>query len=317
MSSDRSDATAASAVAMRGGGSEEWPDLSRTQKTRLGGCAGYLVLLTVLFSRPLTMLLQYVAGSDLHSHILLVPFLSAYLLFLRRRRLVTTYSSSVIGTVVVSGIAIAAVAAGIEWRASLSVNDELSLMALAYVGFLVAGGFLFLGAKWMRAAAFPAAFLIFAVPLPDAAVNWLEDASASASAEAAALFFSVTGTPLVRHGTLFELPGIAIRVAQECSGIRSSWVLFITSLIASNLFLNTGWRRTVLVAFVIPLGILRNGFRILVIGLLCVHIGPQMIDSPIHHHGGPIFFALSLIPLFLLLSWLRRQERRSSPTGIL
>lgn len=34
-----------------------------------------------------------------------------------------------------------------------------------------------------------------------------------------------------------------------------------------------------------------------------------MIDSSIHHRGGPIFFALSLIPLFLLLVWLRRQER--------
>ena len=63
-------------------------------------------------------------------------------------------------------------------------------------------------------------------------------------------------------------------------------------------------------AFVIPLGILRNGFRILVIGLLCVHVGPHMIDSPIHHQGGPFFFALSLVPLFLLLWWLRRQEQR-------
>jgi exosortase/archaeosortase family protein len=66
----------------------------------------------------------------------------------------------------------------------------------------------------------------------------------------------------------------------------------------------------VLVAFVIPLGILRNGFRILVIGLLGVYVGPYMVDSPIHHHGGPLFFALSLIPLFILLWWLWHQEQR-------
>ena len=59
-------------------------------------------------------------------------------------------------------------------RESLSVNDDLALMALAYVSFVAAGGFLFLGSKWMPAAAFPVAFLIFMVPLPDAAVNWLE-----------------------------------------------------------------------------------------------------------------------------------------------
>jgi len=119
----------------------------------------------------------------------------------------------------------------------------------------------------------------------------------------------------VRHGTLFELPGIVLRVAQECSGIRSSWVLFITSLLASHVFLRTRWRSVVLVAFVIPLGILRNGFRILVIGLLCVHVGPHMIDSTIHHQGGPLFFALSLVPLSLLLWWLRRQEQRLNLPG--
>jgi exosortase len=162
----------------------------------------------------------------------------------------------------------------------------------------------------MAARAFPVAFLIFMVPLPDAAVDWLENASMLASAEAAALFFNVAGTPMVRQGTVFVLPGIALQVARECSGIHSSWVLFIAGLLASNLFLRTAWRRIVLVAFVIPLGILRNGFRIFVIGLLCVHIGPYMINSRIHRQGGPLFFALSLVPLFLLLLWLRRRERR-------
>jgi exosortase len=162
----------------------------------------------------------------------------------------------------------------------------------------------------MSAAAFPVAFLIFMVPLPDAAVDWLERASVIASAEATAVYFRLTGTPVLRDGTVFALPGIVLQVAQECSGIRSSWVLFITSLVASHVFLKTRWRKFVLVAFVIPLGILRNGFRILVIGLLCVHVGPGMIDSPIHHRGGPLFFVLSLFPLFLLLWWLRRQEQR-------
>jgi exosortase/archaeosortase family protein len=84
----------------------------------------------------------------------------------------------------------------------------------------------------------------------------------------------------------------------------------MTSLITSYLFLESGWRRLVLVAFVIPLAVLRNAFRILVIGLLCVHVGPQMIDSVIHREGGPFFFVLSLAPLSLFLWWLRRQESR-------
>ncbi len=159
---------------------------------------------------------------------------------------------------------------------------------------------------------FPFAFLIFLVPLPDELVYWLETASKLASADAANLFFNISGTPLVRDGTVFQLPGIVIEVAQECSGIRSSLVLFITSLLVAHLFLKSPWRRIALVAFVIPLGILRNGFRILVIGLLCVHYGPQMIHSIIHRKGGPVFFMLSLIPLFLFLWWLRRGETEAS-----
>src|SRR5439155_2288834 len=185
-------------------------------------------------------------------------------------------------------IGVAALSAAIAFRGSLSINDGLALMALAYVSFVAAAGFLFLGSKWMAAAAFPVAFLIFMVPLPDGVVNWLETASVLASADVAASFFRMTGTPLLRDGTVFVLPGIVLKVAQECSGIHSSWVLFITSLLASHLFLESPWRRIVLVAFVIPLAIVRNGFRILVIGLLCVHIGPQMIDSVIHHRGGPL-----------------------------
>ena len=101
-----------------------------------------------------------------------------------------------------------------------------------------------------------------------------------------------------------------LEVARECSGIRSTIVLFITSVLASNLFLQSTSRRIALVALVIPLAIARNGFRILVIGLLCVHIGPHMIDSFIHHRGGPIFFVLSLIPLSFVLFLLRRHDKR-------
>jgi exosortase C (VPDSG-CTERM-specific) len=276
---------------------------------RIGGWIGCVVVLTLLFIQPLARLAFYAADSNLDSYILLVPFVAGYLLYIQRKQLPTVHRRSIVGTVTLGAIGLAVLASAIAWKGSLSLNDYLALMALAYVSFVAAGGFLFLGAKWMTAAAFPVSFLIFIVPLPDAAVTWLENASAVASAEAAALYFGIVGTSLVRHGTVFELPGIVLQVGQECSGIRSSWVLFITSLLASHMFLKSPWRRLVLVAFVIPLGILRNGFRILVIGLLCVHVGPEMIDSPIHHRGGPIFFALSLVPLLALAWWLRDGEQ--------
>jgi exosortase C (VPDSG-CTERM-specific) len=269
----------------------------------------WIVLATLAFIPNLIAVVRHAAGSGLLSYIPLVPVVSGYLLYVRRATLNTSYRSSFVGTVVLGTMGAAVLVAGVSLRSSLSLNDYLALMTLAYVSFIAAGGFLFLGAKWMSSAAFPMAFLIFMVPLPDAAVHALETASVLGSADVSAFLFRITGTPLVREGTVFLLPGIVLEIAEECSGINSSWVLFITSLVASNLFLTSPWRRLVLVLFVFPLAIVRNGIRILTIGLLCVHIGPHMIHSYIHRRGGPIFFALSLIPLFLLLVWLRRKQR--------
>jgi exosortase C (VPDSG-CTERM-specific) len=282
--------------------------LPDTPPWRMRALVAWIVLVTLAFVRQLAGLLIHTVQSNLHSYIPLVPFITGYLIYTRRDRLPRTRTDSLIGPFATSAAGFAALFAALNFRASLSVNDDLALFALAYISFIAAGTFLFLGTDWMRAAAFPVAFLLFLIPLPDALVNWLEAASVLASADVSALFFRATGTPILRDGVVFALPTIVIRVAQECSGIRSSWVLFITSLLAADLLLQTGWRRILLVAFVIPLGIVRNAFRILVIGLLCVHIGPQMIDSVIHHRGGPLFFAISLVPLLLLVAWLHRQE---------
>ena len=263
------------------------------------------------FGVPLSSLAKHAATSNLHSHILLIPFVSAYLIYIHWKQLPQRYVSSPSWALLAAAIGFAAAGITLRLRVSgypISANDYLALMAFAFVSFVTAGGFLVLGRDWMRAAAFPMAFLIFIVPLPDPAADFLEDASKLASAEVAHVLFTATGTPVLRDGTVFLLPGIAIEVAKECSGIRSSLVLFITSLLASYLFLRSPWRRASLVAAVIPLGLLRNGVRILTISLLCVHVGPQMINSVIHRRGGPIFFTASLIPLFLLLWWLRRGE---------
>jgi exosortase/archaeosortase family protein len=131
----------------------------------------------------------------------------------------------------------------------------------------------------------------------------------------AASLIQLAGMPMLRSGLIFQLPGITIQVAQECSGIRSSLVLFIVSILAGHMLLAHPGRKLALALFVIPLGIFRNGFRILTIAWLCVHVDSRMVDSPIHHRGGPIFFALSLIPLFLFLLWLRRSERPQTVSG--
>jgi len=286
---------------------------SRRKTWRFWSGTCFAVLLLLAFAQPLLTLMSYAAGSELYSYILLIPFVSGYLLYARRDQLPKDYASDLRGGILflIAGCGLLAFAHWMDFTGqAVSVNSRIVLLTVSFLCCLAAGGFFFLGRRWMRAAAFPLGFLIFTVPMPDAMADALETASKYASAEVANLLFHLSGTPFLRAGLVFHLPNITIEVAQACSGIRSSWVLFITSTLAANLFLRTPWRRFALVAFVIPLAILRNGFRILVIGLLCVNAGPQMIHSLIHRRGGPLFFALSLVPLLLVLWWLRKGDIR-------
>jgi exosortase C (VPDSG-CTERM-specific) len=277
---------------------------------RMALCGLLVAALAAAFISPLCALFAHAAASEIHSHILLVPLISAYLVKLRWPAPPAPYRSGIIWGGVFALLGLLLFISNVRLAPALTWNDHLSLTTASFLSFLFAIGFAVLGRAWMSAFAFPLAFLIFLIPLPDQWVQTLETASKLASTEAANALFSLSSTPVLRQGTNFQLPGMVIHVAQECSGIRSSLVLFITSLVAANLFLRSPWRRLVLVACVIPLGIIRNGFRIVVIARLCIDYGPQMIHSWIHHQGGPFFFVLSLTPLLLLIWWLRAGERR-------
>ena len=282
-------------------------DTQATTNRRFTAWCLYLIALGAAFAVPLRKYATYAAHSDVHSYVLLVPFVTGYLLYIRWKSLSRELNTA-------WRPALALVAAGTaalflnQWIPESGANDHMTLVALSFVCFAIAGVFLFLGTKWARSAMFPLFFLAFMIPLPELVVDTLEEASKQASAEVASWLFLITGTPFLRTETMFQLPGITIAVAKECSGIRSTLVLIITSLLAANMFLRTTWRRALLVAVVIPLGLLRNAVRILVISLLCVYIGPHMINSVIHRRGGPFFFALSLVPLFVILWWFRKRE---------
>jgi exosortase C (VPDSG-CTERM-specific) len=273
----------------------------------------FAIALTLAFGRPLLEMLRYSFDTGLHSHAILIPLITAYLIWSRRKQPLPVPASSPVLAVVPLAVGLVALKAVLFPDAEMAAakpNDYLALTTFGYVSLLWAGALLFLGGRFLRGFAFPAAFLVFMVPMPTVVENAVEVFFQHTSADATAVLFSLSGMTYYREGLVFELPGIALQVAQECSGIRSSLVLIITSLLAGHLFLQTPQRRWVLTLCVIPLAIVRNAFRIVTIGFLCVHVDPAMIDSWIHRRGGPLFFALSLIPFFLLLFWLCRNERR-------
>jgi exosortase C (VPDSG-CTERM-specific) len=185
------------------------------------------------------------------------------------------------------------------------------MLTFSFLLLFLGGGFLFFGVAALRRLTFPLVFLLFMVPFPVSLERGIESFLQHGSAEAAYALFKVSGMPVFRQGTIFQLPGFSMEVAPQCSGIHSSLVLFITSLLAGHLLLRSNSSRALLVAAIIPLGMLRNGVRIVTLGHLCVRIDPNWINSDLHHRGGPIFFAASLLPLFVLLWYLRKRETKT------
>lgn len=275
-------------------------------------------MLAAAFAAPLAHLVRFSIHNQLYSYIPLVPAISLWLVWSGRRSPSGDRRRPARALAAVA--LIAGAAAILAYRRMLGFptrpaqEDLLSAAALGIVLIFAGLTLWIVDRARVRRHAFALAFLIFMVPLP----VWLTDAVGRGlqygSAGVATAFFSAAGTPYLYRNLQFQLPGITIEVAPECSGIHSTVALFLTSLLAGHLFFRRRQSRVLLSLAVIPLGLLRNGFRIWVIGELCVHWGPQMIDSPIHHRGGPIFFVLSLIPFFLLLVFLLRREHGRAST---
>jgi exosortase C (VPDSG-CTERM-specific) len=270
------------------------------------------------FALPLVRWAEFSFESGLYSYMLLVPIVSAYLFSLNqggKHGSASSFRTRPVGAaLVVLGLA---ALGGVGWVkfscGNLTPQDETAFTILPFVLLLSGACAWTLKPAQFKGAVFPLAFLLFMVPFPVAVEQGIEFLLQHGSAPPAHWLFSLAGTTVFNHDLIFQLPGITLQVAPECSGIRSTLVLFMSSMIAGFLFLRSPRNRIILTVFVIPLALLRNGFRIFTIGELCVRIGPHMIDSVVHHRGGPIFFALSLIPFFFVLFFLVRLERRHRP----
>jgi exosortase C (VPDSG-CTERM-specific) len=282
------------------------------RSSRLKCFALATVVLALCFAFPLYDLAWFAATSEFRSYILLIPFISAYLVWLKKGSIpICSQPARKTSLVFLTAGTVVIIAYWLFLRSQLKLleDDYLAVMMISFLLFFFGVCGLFLGREMLRATAFPLGMLIFMVPIPAFAMPLIDFFLQHGSAAATQGFFSLSGTTFLRNGLTFQLPGISIQVAPECSGIQSSMVLLITGLVAAYLFLRKPWNRALLALLMIPLGLLRNGFRVFTIGELCVHFGPQMIDSPIHRKGGPIFFVLSLIPLFILLIVLQKSER--------
>ena len=190
------------------------------------------------------------------------------------------------------------------------LTDRLSVSVLAIVLIWLAGFVLCYGTRCFRGALFPLLFLFLMIPFPTVLTENIVLALQKGSAVMTYALFKLLGVPVYWQRFKFLLPGVEIEIAEECSGIRSSMALLITSMVAGHVLLLSNWRKLIFSLFTVPVVIFKNAVRIVTISCLGIYVNAGFLHGKVHRYGGLFFSLISLAILVPLLLALQSKERR-------
>jgi len=287
--------------------------------TRLSPSLRFALLCTISLVIGCQTLLRTFAlalRSDEYTHLLLILPISAALILAEGKNLPSAFKPAVgLG----SALLVIAVLVGgyARWMVSSQSDAQLTVSMLALVIWWIGSFVLCFGTRMSRRFLFPLCFLFWLVPIPALALNKVVAFWQQGSATSASVLFSALGIPVVQNGIILSIPGLTLEVAQECSSLRSSLMLIVTSMVLAHLFLRSLWRKSAVVLAAIPLSIFKNGIRIFTISMLGTRVDPGFLHGNLHRKGGILFFLLALSVVLLLLWLLNRNESRVSVGAVI
>lgn len=189
----------------------------------------------------------------------------------------------------------------------LGRSQNLELIELASIIPLVAGVLAVLGGwQALRRMAFPLFFLIFVLPYPGWVIDGLTQPLKLMISQGAEALLYLAGYPVARSGVLIRLGQYRLLVADACSGLHS--LIFLSAL--GLLYIHfTGprrrWQSWCLIAALVPIALLANFLRVMILLLLTYHLGNAIGQSYWHDLAGLVLFATAFAALYGLDSLLR------------
>lgn len=295
------------------GGIPDQHDRARmTKRTQLAAFAVLCGVSLVLWQHVLAATLRRALADDASTHILLILPLSITLIYAQSRTLTKSLEpSTTAGSLVLAGALL--IAGFVRWGAPGLADDlRLSCSMMALVTWWIGSVAFCFGLRALRLFLLPLCFLFWMIPIPAVALDHIIPFLQNESALAARVLFRIARVPVIQDGIILDIPGLSIEVARECSSIRSSLVLIVTTMVLAYLFLRSWWSKALVIALSIPLAVAKNGLRIFVIAELGTRVDPGFLDGKLHHHGGIVFLAIALMIVIGLIWILRRSESLGS-----
>ena len=267
---------------------EASPSVSGASRTLLVSLGALLaLLLAAAYGTTLAWLAGRWQSDPFYSHGPLVPIVALVLFWSRRSRLRLRPE---IRPAAVATLAAAALLHLLGVRLMFEFLSCLSLLGTLAAVALLAGG-----RPLLRAAAFPLAYLLFAVPLPIILLQQISLPLQLLSSAGARAVLAGLGCPVLRQGVLLAVPKFTLAVADACSGLRSLMTVLAIGTLAAHLARAPLPRKALLVALASAAALVVNVLRITLAGLIGIAFDGETACLLFEKYSGYFFFALVVL----------------------
>ncbi len=185
--------------------------------------------------------------------------------------------------------------------------DLITLGAAGLYGVGVAIFYSKFGARAVARNWFIFLYLLFAVPPPRMWIDRLTFPLKQFVSSAATALLQPLGVPVAHEGVVIYVAQYQLLVEDACSGLNSIFGLLAISLFYIYLMRGSSWRYSLLLGLLsIPIAILANIIRIVILILLTYLAGDDVAQGFLHMAAGIFVFATALVLIFAVDSLLSR-----------
>ena len=178
------------------------------------------------------------------------------------------------------------------------INSQL-LSGIALFASLPGLALLFLGTARTKAILFPLATLLLTLPIPLVFTESIHMALRHIATKSVVWLLHLFGVPVFSTGTLIEVEGGSLMIADACSGFATLYAA-VTIAILTAYFCNSISRRILLLLIAAPLAVAVNIVRVLLLTLLVNWFGIDILATKAHELSGMLTFMIALPIIFFL-----------------